>query len=405
MKQEEDKDFDTLASIWMHMKQVRDFGIIRAEGDQKLLNSQLGQQQVKYNPKSVSIQIQKQQEELFQKNTKLIDAQQKINELEEINYKQQKEIEILKQEKELILQKFEMIEDVIDSLQMDKSSNRLIRLENDQLKQDITRLLGLLKQTKEFNDIQIENNQHYIQAEFQQQKSKVLENGNKKLEVQVQVKEEIFWIPQKVIDIINNIDMSCSQKNELLICLNSTFYEHYTAKVNKLKQLTDSEINNLKRQLNSRIPYEGIMTQKKTERNLKVQFSDQKSESKKSKETINRNLFQKVDEQLKVSKVIDKSQIFMEGATWIMEKINNEIGSYEMGVQALNQELSLKIDTLIDQEDLAYKAIINKIFKWITDASEEQIYSLKEKLNCIMESTQSRATTRRTFQMTENAFN
>ncbi|CAD8206057.1 unnamed protein product [Paramecium octaurelia] len=405
MKQEEDKDFDTLASIWMHMKQQINNGNQIAEGDQKLLNSQLTQQQVKYNPKSVSIQIQKQQEELFQKNSKLIDAQQKINELEEINHKQQKEIEILKQEKELILQKFEMIEDVIDSLQMDKSSNRLIRLENDQLKQDITRLLGLLKQTKEFNDIQIENNQHYIQAEFQQQKSKVLENGNKKLEVQVQVKEEIFWIPQKAIDIINNIDMNCSQKNELLICLNSAFYEHYTSKINKLKQLTDSEINNLKRQLNSRIPYEGIMTQKKTERNLKVQFSDQKSESKKSKETINRNLFQKVDEQLKVSKVIDKSQIFMEGATWIMEKINNEITSYEMGVQALNQELSLKIDTLIDQEDLAYKAIINKIFKWITDASEESIYSLKEKLNCIMESTQSRATTRRTFQMTENAFN
>ncbi|CAD8108356.1 unnamed protein product [Paramecium primaurelia] len=404
MKQEEDKDFDTLASIWMHMKQQINSGNQRADGDNnKLLNSQQAFQQVKYNPKNISIQIHKQQEELFQKNTKLIDAQQKINELEEINHKQHKDIETLKQEKELILQKFEMIEEVIDSLQMDKSSNRLIRLENDQLKQDITRLLGLLKQTKEFNDIQIENNQHYIQAEFQQQKSKILENGNKKVEVQI--KEEIFWIPQKVIDIINNIDMNNSQKNELLISLNSTFYEHYAAKINKYKQLTDNEINNLKRQLNSRIPYEGIMTQKKTERNLKVQFSDQKSESKKSKDTINRNLFSKVDEQLKVKQVIDKSQIFMEGATWIIEKINNEIISYEMGVQALNQELSLKIDTLIDQEDLAYKAIINKIFKWITDASEEQIYSLKEKLNCIMESTQSRATTRRTFQMTENALN
>ncbi|CAD8206344.1 unnamed protein product [Paramecium pentaurelia] len=404
MKQEEDKDFDTLASIWMHMKQQINSGNQKADGDNnKLLNSQQAFQQVKYNPKNISIQIHKQQEELFQKNTKLIDAQQKINELEEINHKQHKDIETLKQEKELILQKFEMIEEVIDSLQMDKSSNRLIRLENDQLKQDITRLLGLLKQTKEFNDIQIENNQHYIQAEFQQQKSKILENGNKKVEVQI--KEEIFWIPQKVIDIINNIDMNYSQKNELLISLNSTFYEHYAAKINKYKQLTENEINNLKRQLNSRIPYEGIMTQKKTERNLKVQFSDQKSESKKSKDTINRNLFSKVDEQLKVKQVIDKSQIFMEGATWIIEKINNEIISYEMGVQALNQELSLKIDTLIDQEDLAYKAIINKIFKWITDASEEQIYSLKEKLNCIMESTQSRATTRRTFQMTENGLN
>ena len=55
--------------------------------------------------------------------------------------------------------------------------------------------------------------------------------------------------------------------------------------------MADNEINNLKRQLNSRIPYEGIMTQKKTERNLKVQFSDQKSESKKSKELLSRNLF------------------------------------------------------------------------------------------------------------------
>ncbi|CAD8124241.1 unnamed protein product [Paramecium sonneborni] len=405
MKQEDDKDFDTLASIWMHMKQQIDNVNEKSNVQIKLQNnSQQVFSQVKYNPKNISIQIQKQQEELFQKNTKLIDAQQKINELEEINIKLNKEIETLQKEKELILQKFEMIEEVIDSFQMDKSSNRLIRLENDQLKQDITRLLGLLKQTKEFNDIQIENNQHYIQqGEFQQQKSKVIENGNKKVEVQVQ--EEIFWIPKKVIEIINNIEMNYSQKNELLINLNSTFYEYYTAKINKLKQQADNEINNLKRQLNSRIPYDGIMTQKKTERNLKVQFSDQKSESKKSKETINRNLFQKVDEQLKVSKVIDKTQIFMEGATWIMEKINNEILSYEIDVKSLNQELSIKIDTLINEEDLAYKNIVNKIFKWITDASEEQIYSLKEKLNCIMESTQSRATTRRTFQITENVLN
>ncbi|CAD8119594.1 unnamed protein product [Paramecium sonneborni] len=403
MKQEDDKDFDTLASIWMHMKQQINNVNQKSNIDAKLQNSQQVFSQVKYNPKNISIQIQKQQEELFQKNTKLIDAQQKINELEEINLRLNKEIETLQKEKELILQKFEMIEDVIDSFQMNKSSNRLIRLENDQLKQDITRLLGLLKQTKEFNDIQIENNQNYIQGEFQQQKSKIIENGNKKVEVQV--KEEIFWIPKKVIEIIDNIEMNSSQKNELLINLNTTFYEYYTAKINKQKQLADNEINNLKRQLNSRIPYEGIMTQKKTERNLKVQFSDQKSESKKSRDTISRNLFQKVDEQLKISKVIDKSQIFMEGATWIMEKINNEILSYEIDVKSLNQELSIKIDTLIDQEDLTYKTIVNKIFKWITDASDEQIYSLKEKLNCIMESTQSRATTRRTFQTTDYVFN
>jgi hypothetical protein len=33
-----------------------------------------------------------------------------------------------------MLSKFESIEEVIDSMQIDKSSNRLIRLENDQLR-------------------------------------------------------------------------------------------------------------------------------------------------------------------------------------------------------------------------------------------------------------------------------
>lgn len=56
------------------------------------------------------------------------------------------------------------MEQQIDSVIEEKTSAKLVRLENESLRQDVKRLLELLKKTKEFKDCGIDENERFIKG-------------------------------------------------------------------------------------------------------------------------------------------------------------------------------------------------------------------------------------------------
>ncbi|CAD8175192.1 unnamed protein product [Paramecium octaurelia] len=387
MKTESDNEIETLQTMWKNIKQRMeskhdDSDILQQPPQQITINSP-------YAAKNYQVQIQALQDELFQKNTKLITAQQQLNQISDENSQLQDELEQVKVENSLMKQKLELIESQIDSIQADKDSLKLIRLENEQLRMDVKKLLELLRNTKEYNNIGFDESQSYVKGsvKFDTRKSKLNETN---------------WVPTKCIELMQDYD----NKEEVLLQLSSQFQNCYQDKINRLKQSSQQEIEQLKRQLDSRTTVDGVLQQKQIER-----LKKQKNASGKDKVDISQlqdcfNLIKQKEQQIlelqqKIQEMSQqmnadenyssmKKQVFIEGAQWILAKIMDEAVAYEISLNELNYDVAIKIESLMSSEDIVQQQIINKVYYWITDTSRELIDTFKDKLQSIMNTTNSR---------------
>ncbi|KAM3134732.1 hypothetical protein pb186bvf_013207 [Paramecium bursaria] len=382
MKTESDYEQETLNTMWKQLKKRID-----SRQDDSINNTDSSKLQQQMNPspyanKNYQLQIQALSEELYTKNAKLIQSQQDVHQLEDENQQLIEQVEKFSVDNQLLRKKLDFIEQEIDLIQGDKHKARLMRAENQSLRSDVKRLMELVKKTKEYSKLAIDDNQTYIKG------AEKYYYDTRKIKIQLD-KEEINWVPQKAKELIDEImPDDFDRQEEILLQLNFSYYNHYSQRLKQYKHTAQKEIESLKRQLQHRIPFDGVTASKTIERLKKQSTPSGKSLSvahiqdafntlsqKENHIKVLQHQIQQLEEQLLENNRVSgqRRKLFMEGAQWMLQKIIDEVIQYENSLIDLNYNLSKKIEEVLLDSDVVQQQIINKVYKWITDNQEDLI--------------------------------
>eukprot|EP00347_Sterkiella_histriomuscorum_P000635 403375084 len=270
-------------------------------------------------------------------------------------------------------------EELLDQFFLNRGAETAFKIEMEQLREDNKRLMKLLKQTKEYQDF----------ANFVEDSGGHVRNVDKEMlqqtyEQNLPVDDE-NWVPQEAYQLahkfrdFNGNDLTPNLVNQLLQDLNKIWREREKKQIYRIKQQTQNEIMQLKRQLNHRTPFDELTAKKNISRlqkklqNARIELGKTQSIKDKQKQMpigvdLVDNTLQIITSMQQQRKVLEQENTdlkdrikklelirgnqeydkakYMEGAVWMGKRVSNEIEKVCQSIESLIQEYTQRTSGL-----------------------------------------------------------
>ena len=362
-------------------------------------------------------------DEIIEKYMNVINSQQEDSEGKFVNSEQAKirieEVnnEIVGKDRNLesLQNRLKEAYQVIEEMKRKLRSEATSMLENDHLRADNARLVNLLKGTKEY----------YNFAEY-------IEDSNGVINVPIKYKncpkhcgsimnrdQYEDWVPSEAFKIAQGLKVTPLTDeiiNKVLLELNKVWREREKRQVDRLKAKYSLEMSDLKRQLAMRVPFIEVQANKhiaKLRAEIRTLQRDAKIASKLP--TKERQKIGVVDEALKMAGSLQRQnadfsernatllkrvkelellvtgedyekQKFMEGGSWISQRIIEELDKYGEQLNDLINEYNKRTEEK-DVNGEIDALFVSTTQAWLLESIDQAFQKLSEKIKAINEST------------------
>lgn len=378
------------------------------------LTNQAELEKLKQGYENLRREVFEKQYEIQKYESILREKDEKIKELSHGPEYEMSEMGNLYLENKILREKIVETEKSIDDLYFLKKNDSAILLEIEKLKEDVKRLVQLLRSTEEYKEFA--ENANLMNDDIRFLKGVHKEKGtNKNFKLwadQRKLKSEFenfFWIPTDAFKYANDFRIKYQGNfteeiiESLLFELNKIWKEKHEKSISKLKSKYESSISNIKNQYTSSNVQSNLVNQKVISR-LRDQVNKGNKDSKTNKkiddldalnttikqttrdvkkmqllENENKQLTAKLQRMMDTSLSRQSHPAFIDGASWLYGKLRKQLDKFVDIFKELIEEFESKLEKIvIDFRENAETNIIISRSKWLISGIETILNSFYE---------------------------
>ncbi|CDW72654.1 UNKNOWN [Stylonychia lemnae] len=322
----------------------------------------------------LSQELQQYKKMMISKDDSLRQIQLANEQLKEKNFQFESEISLKIEEIDNLRNEARKKEELLDQFFLNRGAETAFKIEMEQLREDNKRLMKLLKSTKEYQEF----------ANYVEDSGGNVRNVEKDFVTQYEQQlpaEDENWVPQEAFTLAHQFreksgnELTPQLVNQLLQDLNKIWREREKKQIQRIKQQSQNEIIQLKRQLSHRTTFDEVHAKKNISRlknklhTVKTELSKTQAVKDKAKqqpvgidlvdntlqiitsmqqqrkliEQENQDLKDKLKkfEMIRGNQDYDKAK-YMEGAVWMGKRVTNEIEKVCTSIESIIAEYNTR---------------------------------------------------------------